>query len=88
MADSEPENIKSDTNKTKKSVHGRQTHEKSKNNNGCNKGDLGNAERLIFKRNDGIMNALSLFKMNMSQIRKKKLKKTSISRLLILYIVN
>ena len=71
MADSEPENIKSDTNKTRKSVHGRQTHEKSKNNNGCNKGDLGNAERLIFKRNDGIMNALSLFKMNMSQIRKK-----------------
>lgn len=54
MADSEPENIRSDTNKTKKSVHERQTNGTSKNNNGCNNGDLGNAESLIFKRNEGI----------------------------------
>lgn len=39
---------------------------KVKNNNGHNDGDLGNAERLIFKRHKGIMNGLSLFKVNIS----------------------
>lgn len=39
---------------------------KVKNNNGHNDGDLGNAKRLIFKRNKGIMNALILFKVNIS----------------------
>lgn len=44
---------------------------KRKNNNGHNNGDLGDAERLIFKRIEGIMNALSLFK---NEYVKKNLK--------------
>lgn len=66
MADSEPENIGTDTNKTKERFMKGKQMKKRKNNNGHNNGDLGNAERLIFKRIEGIMNALSLFKMNMS----------------------
>ena len=66
MADSKPENGGNVTNETKENVHEMQTNEKSKNNNGQNDGDLGSAERLIFKRNEGIINAVSLFKVYMS----------------------
>lgn len=52
MADSKPENIASDSSKTKESIHKRQTNEKSKNSNGHNVGDLSNAARLIFKGNE------------------------------------
>lgn len=66
MADRKPENGGNVTNETKENVHDMQTNEKSKNNNGQNDGDLGNAEGLIFKKNEGIINAVSLFKVKMS----------------------
>lgn len=76
MADRKPENGGNVTNETKENVHEMQTNEKSKNDNGQNDGDLVNAEGLIFKRNEGIINAVSLLKVNMSWLRKEKKKET------------
>lgn len=44
---------------------------KRKNNNGHKNGDLGNAERLIYKRNEGIMNALK-FVQNEYELNQEK----------------